>query len=85
MKESLHLFRSKQSRPNAIMPVRKEGGSLRLCLDPKDLNKNIERNQYYTRTINDLNAELWGSQVFHISGYQVGLLGRSSLTERAHY
>ena len=30
---------------NSIVPVMKEDGSLRLCLDPKDLNKAIERNQ----------------------------------------
>ena len=30
---------------NSIVPVMKSNGSLRLCLDPKDLNKAIERNQ----------------------------------------
>ena len=33
-------------------------GSLRLCLDPKDLNKVIERNQWYSRTIDDILPEL---------------------------
>ena len=32
---------------NSIVPVMKEDGSLRLCLDPKDLNKAIKRNQWY--------------------------------------
>ena len=27
---------------------------IRLCLDPKDLNKNIRREHYYTRTIDEL-------------------------------
>ena len=36
----------------------KPNGSLRLCLDPKDLNKAIERNQWYSRTINDILPEL---------------------------
>ena len=36
----------------------KPNSSLRLCLDPKDLNKAIERNQWYSRTINDILPEL---------------------------
>ena len=31
---------------------------LRLCLDPKDLNKVIERNQWYSRTVDDILPEL---------------------------
>ena len=43
---------------NSIVPVMKPNGSLRLCLDPKDLNKAIERNQWYSRTIDDILPEL---------------------------
>ena len=43
---------------NLIVPVMKSNGSLRLCLDPKDLNKAIERNQWYSRMIDDLLPEL---------------------------
>ena len=43
---------------NSIVPVMKEDGSLRLCLDPKDLNKAIERNQWYARTLDDILPEL---------------------------
>ena len=43
---------------NSIVPVMKSNGSLRLCLDPKDLNKAIERNQWYSRTIDDILPEL---------------------------
>ena len=39
---------------NSIVPVKKPDGSLRLCLDPKDLNKAIKRNQWYSRTIDDV-------------------------------
>ena len=35
----------------------KSNGSLRLCLDPKNLNKAIERNQWYSM-INDILPEL---------------------------
>ena len=43
---------------NLIVPVMKPNGSLRLCLDPKDLNKAIKRNQWYSRTIDDILPEL---------------------------
>ena len=33
-------------------------GSLRLCLDPNDLKKAIEKNQWYSRTIDDILPEL---------------------------
>ena len=36
--------------------------SLRLCLNPKDLNKAIERNQWYSRTIDDILPELANSK-----------------------
>ena len=43
---------------NSIVPVMKSNGSLRLCLNPKNLNKVIERNQWYSRTIDDILPEL---------------------------
>ena len=81
MKESSHLFRSTEWT-NSIVPVRKANGSLRLCLDLKDLNKNIQGNQYYTRTIDDLSAELHGTKYFTLmdakSGYWMIWLDRES-------
>ena len=50
---------------NLIVPVRKSDVSLRLCLAPKDLNKAINPNQYYYRTIDDVLPELVNSK--HIS------------------
>ena len=43
---------------NLIVPVMKSNSSLRLFLDPKDLNKVIERNQWYSRIIDDILPEL---------------------------
>ena len=47
--------------------------SIRLCLDPKDLSKSIKRNQYYTKTIDEVNAELHEGKYFTLvyakSGY----------------
>ena len=70
---------------NSIVPVMKEDSSLRLCLDPKDLNKAIERNQWYARTQDDdILPELAQSKYFTIkdatSGFwHVPLDFRSSL------
>ena len=69
---------------NSIVPVMKEDGSLRLCLDPKDLNKAIERNQWYARTLDDILPELAQSKYFTVkdatSGFwHVPLDLRSSL------
>ena len=58
---------------NSIVPVAKPDGSIRLCLDPKDLNKSIKRNQYYSKTIDEVSAELHNSRYFTVvdakSGY----------------
>ena len=51
---------------NSIVPVMKEDGSLRLCLDPKDLNKASERNQWYARTLDDILPELTQSKYFTV-------------------
>ena len=51
---------------NSIVPVMKEDSSRRLCLDPKDLNKAIERNQWYARTLDDILPELAQSKYFTV-------------------
>ena len=62
----------------------KEDGSLHLCLDPGDLNPELERNAYHMRTIDEVCAELNGRQFFTLldakSGYwQVKLDEASSM------
>ena len=69
---------------NSLVPVMKEDSSLRLCLDLKDLNKAMERNQWYARTLDDILPELAQSKYFTIkdatSGFWHVLLDfRSSL------
>ena len=49
---------------NSIVLVMKEDSSIRLCFDPKDLNKAIERNQWYARTLDDILPELAQSKYF---------------------
>ena len=62
---------------NSIVPVMKSNGSLRLCLDPKDLNKAIERNQWYSRMIDDILPELVPSLSTNTEGCDLRLLAHS--------
>ena len=43
---------------------RKSNGELRICLDPKDLNKNIMRTYHKTPTIEEITHKLHGSTIF---------------------
>ena len=74
---------------NSIVPVMKEDGSLRLCLDPKDLNKAIKRNQWYARTLDDILPELAQSKYFTVKDatsrfWHILLDFRSSLLTTLH-
>ena len=68
---------------HSITLVRKANGSQRLCFDPKDFNKNIERKQYYPRTIDDLSLEFHGSRYVTMMDPSQAT-GWSDWTERAH-
>ena len=72
---------------NSIVPVMIGDGSLRLCLDQKDLNKAIKRNKWYARTPDDILPELAQSKYFTVkdamSGFwHITLDLRSSLLTR---
>ena len=47
-----------------VLFVKKKDGSLRLCIDYRELNKVIIRNQYSLPRINDLFDQLHGARVF---------------------
>jgi transposase InsO family protein len=49
---------------NSIVPADKEDGSLRLCLDPRDLNEALQRNPYHMKTMEEISAELFGAEFF---------------------
>ena len=49
-----------------------EDSSLRLCLDPKDLNKAIKRSQWYARTLDYILPELAQSKYFTIKDVTSG-------------
>ena len=69
---------------NSLVCVTKSTGALRLCLDPKDLNRAIKRPHYLTPTLEDIPPKLNGAICFSIldarSGYwNIKLTQESSL------
>ena len=54
MQEDITEVKQHTEWVNSIVPVTKLDGSIRLCLDPKVLQKAIERNQWYSRTLDDI-------------------------------
>ena len=49
---------------SSLVVVPKKNGMLRLCLDPKDLNKAVQREHYPLPTIEDVATRLHGAKVF---------------------
>ena len=49
---------------SSLVVVPKKNGMLRLCLDPKDLNKPVQREHYPLSTIEDVATRLHGAKVF---------------------
>jgi hypothetical protein len=51
---------------SSLVIVEKHGGGLRICLDPRDLNKAIKREHYQLPTIEEIASRLSGSTVFSV-------------------
>ena len=49
---------------SSLVYSRKSNGKIRICLDPKDLNKAIKRPHYATKTLEEITHHLGGAQVF---------------------
>ena len=49
---------------NSLAYSRKQNGNLRICLDPKDLNKAIKRCHYHTPTLEEITHQFAESQHF---------------------
>lgn len=47
-----------------MVTVPKKNGKLRICLDPKDLNRAVQREHYPFPTIEDVATRLHGAKVF---------------------
>ena len=58
---------------NSFVCVTKSNGKIRLCLDPRDLNRAVKRPHYVTPTLEDVLSRLHGAKYFSIldarSGY----------------
>ena len=67
---------------NSVVVTPKEDGSIRLCLDPRDVSKAVKRNAYYTRTVDDVIPQVSGLTHFSIldarSGYWQVTLDKES-------
>ncbi|KAK2723355.1 hypothetical protein QYM36_001875 [Artemia franciscana] len=65
-----------------MVMVEKKDGSIRLCIDPVDLNKSIKRPHYPIPTLDDVTSKLHGAKVFTKldarSGYWSILLSEDS-------
>ena len=49
---------------NSIVNVQKPNGDLRICLDPKDLNKAIQREHFQLPTLDEITPKLSGATMF---------------------
>lgn len=49
---------------NSIVIVEKSDGSLRICLDPKDLNRAIKREHFKLPTSTEITSKLTGEKIF---------------------
>jgi len=49
---------------NSMVIVEKSSGQLRICLDPHDLNQNVQRPHYPIKTIDDILPHLTGAKFF---------------------
>ena len=59
---------------NSLVIVEKRDESLRLCLDPRDLNKAIRREKHRIPTAEDIASRLSGKKVFSITVEKDGFL-----------
>ena len=66
---------------SSLVVVEKPNGNVRLCLDPRDLNKAIQREHYPMKTVEEVAAELSGAKVFSVLDLHLAF-GILSLTRK---
>ena len=57
---------------SSVLAVPKKNGTVRICLDPKDLNKAIKRSHYPLPTIEDMSTQLNNAKVFSVLDAKCG-------------
>ena len=57
---------------SSMVVASKRNGNIRLCIDPKPLNKALKRNRYPLPTIDDLLAKLTNAKVFTVANAKNG-------------
>ena len=57
---------------SSMVVASKRNGKIRLCIDPKPLNKALKRNRYPLPTIDDLLAKLTNAKVFTVADAKNG-------------
>ena len=57
-----------------LQPVRKSNGTVRLCLDPQNLNQTLKRNHYQTPDIDDVLPQLAEVKMFNLCDATDGFL-----------
>ena len=57
---------------SSMVAVPKRDGKLRICLDPRDLNRAIRRDHFQLPTIEDMATQLHGAKVFSVLDVRKG-------------
>ena len=67
---------------NPLICVKKTNGRVRLCIDPGQLNKAIQREHYPMSTIEDISTRLQGSKYFFCARCKYGILSGETLRKK---
>ena len=51
---------------NSMVTVIKPNGKLRICIDPRDLNKAIKREHFPTKTVEEVVARMPNAKIFSV-------------------
>ena len=74
---------------SSLVAMEKPNGKVRLCLDPRELNKAIQREHYPIKTVEQVEAELSDAKVFSVldatSGFWHIKLDEKSSELRTHH